>query len=319
MDNTKEDNRLDDQPPERASAKKDVRFEQDAGERGESTIAGDGEGRLNEPTIGAAQDSADQRESLKKPISQAPGGETQGKPENDSGDAESVTSDYQMTSDIFQYDELRYQENFCIKKYKNAAYKGQVNLESRKREGFGVLLSDGNRIYEGQWLADKRNGQGYETYKNGGSYRGGFKANKPHGKGIYTWANGEVYDGEWVHSCKTGFGVWRGLAADTYMGEWRDNKVWGFGVHQWQNGDKYEGEWARSLKNGQGTDFFANQDKYNGEYKDGKPDGYGQYKWKSGAIYVGEFKQGMKHGKGKWKRDEKAEKSNQYTGAYVHD
>ena len=55
-----------------------------------------------------------------------------------------------MISDIFKYDELRILENFCLKKYKNAVYKGQVDLNTKKREGFGVLLSEGNRVYEGQ-------------------------------------------------------------------------------------------------------------------------------------------------------------------------
>ena len=103
-----------------------------------------------------------------------------------------------MISDIFKYEELRTLENFCLKKYKNAVYKGQVNLNSKKREGFGVLLSGGDRVYEGQWNIDKRNGNGFEIFKNGNSYRGQFVDNKPHGKGIYVWTNGEVYDGEFI-------------------------------------------------------------------------------------------------------------------------
>jgi len=46
-------------------------------------------------------------------------------------------------------------------------------------------------MYEGNWLADKRHGEGLEIYKNGNEYRGSFKANKPHGKGLFCWANGE--------------------------------------------------------------------------------------------------------------------------------
>lgn len=34
---------------------------------------------------------------------------------------------------------------------------------------------------------------------------------------------------------------------------------------------------------------------------------------------MGEFKQGMKHGKGKWKKDEKNPRCNQYTGDYFND
>ena len=162
----------------------------------------------------------------------------------------SVKSEYEMISDIFNFQELMEHPNFGVKRYKNATYKGLINPETREREGFGVLINNTGRVYEGEWIQDKRNGQGYETFKTGNVYRGAFMNNKPHGKGIYNWANGEVYDGEFTQGCKNGFGIWKGLQNDSYMGEWRDNKVWGYGVHQWQNGDKYEGEWARSLKNG---------------------------------------------------------------------
>ena len=65
-----------------------------------------------------------------------------------------------MVSDMFDFNELRELENFCIKRYRknNATYKGQVNLETRKREGLGVLFYDDGRFYEGAWLKDKRNG-----------------------------------------------------------------------------------------------------------------------------------------------------------------
>ena len=49
------------------------------------------------------------------------------------------------------------------------------------------------------------------------------------------------------------------------------------------------------------------------------PSGYGQYRWKSGACYIGEFKNGEKEGKGKWKKDEKSAKCNQYSGEYHQD
>ena len=150
-------------------------------------------------------------------------------PEED--DKDSVTSEYEMISDIFDYQALRYEENFVIKRYKNAVYRGQLNINNRQREGFGVLTAQNGRIYEGEWLGDKRNGQGYETYKNGNIYKGAFMNNKPHGKGHYTWFHGETYDGEWIQGCKNGFGIWKGNYNDSYMGEWRDNKVWGYGVH----------------------------------------------------------------------------------------
>lgn len=45
----------------------------------------------------------------------------------------SISSDYEMVSDIFNFDELKELDDFGIKKYKNATYKGQINMETRKR------------------------------------------------------------------------------------------------------------------------------------------------------------------------------------------
>lgn len=47
-----------------------------------------------------------------------------------------------------------------------------------------------------------REGEGFERYVNGNSYRGNFHKGKAHGKGTYTWANGETYSGDWNNGLK---------------------------------------------------------------------------------------------------------------------
>jgi hypothetical protein len=60
--------------------------------------------------------------------------------------------------------------------------------QDRKRNGKGVMiyLTNGldngislpnniKRIYEGDWVDDHREGQGYERYSNCNDYEGGFK------------------------------------------------------------------------------------------------------------------------------------------------
>ena len=55
-----------------------------------------------------------------------------------------------------------------------------------------------NRLYEGEWKNDLREGRGYEKYGNGNIYVGMFSKGKANGKGVYTWKHsGEIYDGEW--------------------------------------------------------------------------------------------------------------------------
>lgn len=135
----------------------------------------------------------------------------------------SVKSEYDMISDIFNFQTLMDHEKFTVKIYKNSVYKGMVN-PNNERDGQGIYVAESGLIYEGYWREDKRNGDGYQKFKNGNIYRGAFMNNKPHGKGVYTWVNGEIYDGEWIQGSKNGFGTWKGLNGDFYKGDWCDNK-----------------------------------------------------------------------------------------------
>ena len=78
-----------------------------------------------------------------------------------------------MKSTLFTWQEVRDKADFAIKKYKNkSTYKGQVDLTSNKRSGCGVVLYPDGRLYEGEWLNDKRTGHGYEVFRNGSIYTG---------------------------------------------------------------------------------------------------------------------------------------------------
>lgn len=46
-----------------------------------------------------------------------------------------------------------------LKKYTDAAYYGEII--NRKREGYGVMIYSDQRVYEGQWACDYKNGNGY--------------------------------------------------------------------------------------------------------------------------------------------------------------
>ena len=50
---------------------------------------------------------------------------------------------YKMESDIFKYtNEFFSRPDFRVLKYKDALYRGQVNMETGKREGKGVMVYD---------------------------------------------------------------------------------------------------------------------------------------------------------------------------------
>lgn len=44
-----------------------------------------------------------------------------------------------------------------------------------------MLLYRNGRTYEGEWVANQRNGRGYELFSNGAKYVGIFKGNKAEG------------------------------------------------------------------------------------------------------------------------------------------
>jgi hypothetical protein len=49
------------------------------------------------------------------------------------------------------------------------------------KDGFGVIIYNNNRIYEGQWKNDVRNGKGMEIFSNGNQYIGEYNEGKAHG------------------------------------------------------------------------------------------------------------------------------------------
>ena len=59
-----------------------------------------------------------------------------------------------MESTLFDFDEVHKQDNFGIKRYADAIYRGE--LLNSKRHGYGVMFYKKNRVYEGAWYNDVR-------------------------------------------------------------------------------------------------------------------------------------------------------------------
>jgi hypothetical protein len=70
--------------------------------------------------------------------------------------------------------------NFTIINFKDAVYRGII-VEGNRREGVGVMIYESGRVYEGEWLNDKRHGMGFEKYKNTNEYIGHFERGKANG------------------------------------------------------------------------------------------------------------------------------------------
>ncbi len=52
------------------------------------------------------------------------------------------------------------------------------------------MLYNNDRLYEGNWENDFKQGPGYEQFANGSVYQGIYVNGKPEGVGKYSWPNG---------------------------------------------------------------------------------------------------------------------------------
>lgn len=65
-------------------------------------------------------------------------------------DSDSVEK-YDMISNEFDYESVRLSDTFGIKQYRDCLYRGQLDPNTRQREGCGVIVYKNGRIYEGEW------------------------------------------------------------------------------------------------------------------------------------------------------------------------
>jgi hypothetical protein len=77
------------------------------------------------------------------------------KPQNDTQNLATTheSDNYTMESQIFDYEKVKKSENFAVKIFSKAIYKGQ--LDSNKRHGKGAMVYQSGRVYEGSWEKDK--------------------------------------------------------------------------------------------------------------------------------------------------------------------
>jgi len=125
-------------------------------------------------------------------------------------------------------------------------------LEDGIRNGYGTIVYvEGNSdcTYEGNWVDDKRTGQGKAkeiNNKNGVEYHyeGGWLNNKYHGKGKMEFIPGDWYDGDWVNGKKDGYGIYYFAKGQySYIGGWKDDKRHGKGREVTESGKYSEAEW----------------------------------------------------------------------------
>ena len=111
----------------------------------------------------------------------------------------------------------------------------------KKNGKISFVFEDGS-AYDGEWLDDKRHGQGIMTFGES-RYEGIWENDKRHGKGVHTYSNGDKYEGQWENDEKSGDGIYTWKNGGSYSGEWKNNAKEGDGIRTLMDGSKYSGRW----------------------------------------------------------------------------
>ncbi|XP_050385011.1 uncharacterized protein LOC126801633 [Argentina anserina] len=170
--------------------------------------------------------------------------------------------------------------------------------EKRGVSGCWVQVYSNGDVYEGEFHKGKCSGSGVYYYYMSGRYEGDWVDDKYDGYGVETWARGSRYPGQYRQGLRHGFGVYRFYTGDVYAGEWSNGQSHGCGVHTCEDGSRYVGEFKWGVKHGLGHYHFRNGDTYAGEYFADKMHGFGVYQFANGHRYEGAWHEGRRQGLG---------------------
>lgn len=126
-----------------------------------------------------------------------------------------------------------------------AGQEGGGNGEQEQTEADGVteILAEGERaVYEGDWVDDLPQGDGWMADPVGGYYEGHLFKGKRHGQGLQRDGGGRLYLGEWQDDRRHGYGESRGADGESYVGDYCEGLKHGEGRCVWPDGASYEGQ-----------------------------------------------------------------------------
>ncbi|KAG5490053.1 hypothetical protein JKF63_00172 [Porcisia hertigi] len=192
-------------------------------------------------------------------------------------------------------------------------YEGEWLDDMRSGQG---RLTDGDVIYEGDFMLNCRDGVGVQRNTRTGSfYRGNWKANHRCGAGMYYSATkGITYEGVFLHDCLTSLGTATNIATtEEYTGSWLDGLQQGHGSLQLPNGDVLRGVWHRGVPDTTASVEFIKAEppadgvrcagaavsRYVGGWLDGVRQGAGTQIFRDGSVYEGKWSADRQHGRGR--------------------
>ena len=187
--------------------------------------------------------------------------------------------------------------NYCIfeDKSKFYIYKGQTRKNFTGMYGIYYNYAKG-LTYEGDWLNNRKDGIGIESYKDGSRYQGEHKNGVKHGIGTYFWDDGSIYEGEWKYNLMDGYGIYKFKDGSICSGFWLSNQMNGFGKFTFPEIKCY-GFFKKDYKSGFGLIFWFKEKKaFIGFWKNNKQDGLGKFIF-DGKVRYGSWKEGNRESK----------------------
>ncbi|XBH79548.1 hypothetical protein VPH35_105493 [Triticum aestivum] len=86
-------------------------------------------------------------------------------------------------------------------------YEGEFHDHKGRCNGSGVYNFFGKGKYEGDWVDDKYDGYGIESWARDSRYRGQYRQCLRHGHGVYRFYSGDCYASEWAGGQSHGIGA----------------------------------------------------------------------------------------------------------------
>jgi hypothetical protein len=120
----------------------------------------------------------------------------------------------------------------------------------------GQGRASGIAEYVGGFKAGRKHGQGVKTWPNGDRYEGEFVADHREGYGSYVWGRGawqgERYDGAYITDRRHGYGIYWWPSGDVYSGPWEADRPTGPATEMMHARAKHDAELRAAVaKDGQ--------------------------------------------------------------------
>ena len=200
-----------------------------------------------------------------------------------------------LTQNNSNIDETEYQAantSFQSRNQKNQNFHKQFFTFNKEKRSHRTSYSTSDSLYIGNYVNNKRNGQGKLILADQVYYEGNFKDGEFDGLGFYRTKN-YTYKGQFINGKKSGKGKMENFGRKSvYEGEFNNDMKEGYGIEKFNDGTVYKGYYKNNLKHGKGELSLKKEKNisvYTGEFKEGKICGKGKFIWDNKKQYEGDW------------------------------